>query len=62
MAVHQLAELPDPEAFQALLRLTELVGENLGISARTLAASGSWAAVAQVAGTSRQAAWSRWSS
>ena len=60
-AVLQLAESPDPEAFQALLRLSALVGENLGVSARTLAAAGSWAKVAEVAGTSRQAAWSRWS-
>jgi len=62
VAVQQLAEQPDPEAFQALLRLSALVGEGLGVSARTLAASGSWAKVAEVAGTSRQAAWSRWSS
>ena len=61
-AITALAELPDQEAFQALLRLSALVGENLGISARTLAAGGSWARVAEVAGTTRQAAWSRWSS
>ncbi len=61
-AVAQLAELTDPEAFQALLRLSALVGESLGVSARTLATTGSWAKVAEVAGTSRQAAWSRWSS
>ena len=61
-AVAQLAELTDPEAFQALLRLSAQVGEALGISARTLATTGSWATVAEAAGTSRQAAWSRWSS
>ena len=60
-AVLDLAESPDPEAFQALLRLSALVGESLGVSARTVAAAGSWAKVAEVAGTSRQAAWSRWS-
>lgn len=60
-AVLELAESPDPEAFQALLRLSALVGESLGVSARTVAAAGSWAKVAEVAGTSRQAAWSRWS-
>jgi hypothetical protein len=60
-AVLELAASPDPEAFQALLRLSALVGENLGVSARTVAANGSWAKVAEVAGTSRQAAWSRWS-
>jgi len=61
-AVRQLATRPDPEAFQALLRLSALVGESLGINARALADSGSWAKVAEVAGTTRQAAWSRWSS
>ena len=60
-AVSALAESADPEAFQALLRLSALIGEGLGVSARTLAAAGSWAKVAEVAGTSRQAAWSRWS-
>jgi hypothetical protein len=61
-AVNELAEQPDPEAFQALLRLSALIGESLGANARALATSGSWAKVAEVAGTSRQAAWSRWSS
>jgi hypothetical protein len=61
-AVNLLAARPDPEAFQALLRLSALIGESLGVSARTLATSGSWAKVAEVAGTTRQAAWSRWSS
>lgn len=61
-AILQLAELTDPEAFQALLRLSALVGEGLGVNARALATSGSWAKVAEVAGTTRQAAWSRWSS
>jgi hypothetical protein len=61
-AVAQLAERTDPEAFQALLRLSALVGESLGVSARSLAVSGSWAQVGDAAGTSRQAAWSRWNS
>jgi hypothetical protein len=61
-AVNALAEQTDPEAFQALLRLSALVGEALGVSARTLATAGSWAKVAEAAGTTRQAAWSRWSS
>ena len=60
--ITELAAAPDQEAFQALLRLSALVGECLGVSARTVAASGSWARVAEVAGTTRQAAWSRWSS
>ena len=61
-AILQLAEQPDPEAFQALLRLSALAGESLGVSARSIAGSGSWAKVAEVAGTTRQAAWARWSS
>ncbi len=61
-AVSRLAERPDPEAFAALLRLSAVVGECLGISARALAVSGSWAQVGEAAGTTRQAAWSRWSS
>ncbi|MCT1803768.1 hypothetical protein VVR84_04765 [Kocuria carniphila] len=58
--VRQLAASGDPEAFQALLRLSGTVGESLGISARNVAAASSWTAVAGAAGTSRQAAWSRW--
>lgn len=61
-AILQLAEQPDPEAFQALLRLSALAGESLGVSARAIAGNGSWAKVAEVAGTTRQAAWARWSS
>ena len=61
-AIRALAERPDPDAFQALLRLSALVGEGLGVNARALATNGSWAKVAEVAGTTRQAAWSRWSS
>jgi len=61
-AILQLAEQPDPEAFQALLRLSALAGESLGVSARSIAGNGSWAKVAEVAGTTRQAAWARWSS
>jgi hypothetical protein len=51
---------PDPAAFSELLRLSALVGECLGVSARSLADGGSWANVADVAGVTRQAAWSRW--
>jgi hypothetical protein len=50
----------DPAAFQALLGLSQYVGECLGLSARTLAKSQSWGDVAGVAGTTKQAAWSRW--
>ncbi len=60
-AIEAMAVRADPAAFQALLRLSALVGESLGVNARALAVSGSWSKVAEVAGTSRQAAWSRWS-
>ncbi|HEY6684549.1 MAG TPA: hypothetical protein VI030_16325 [Propionibacteriaceae bacterium] len=61
-AVEALARLSDPAAFSELLRLSALVGESLGVSARSLADGGSWANVAEVAGVTRQAAWSRWRS
>jgi hypothetical protein len=61
-AVEALAHLSDPAAFSELLRLSALVGECLGVSARSLADGGSWANVADVAGVTRQAAWSRWRS
>ncbi len=60
-AVDALAELDDPAAFHAILELSRHVGERLGTSARTLAASRSWSGVADYAGVTRQAAWSRWS-
>jgi hypothetical protein len=50
----------DPAAFQVLLGLSQYLGECLGQSARTLAESQSWGDVADVAGTTKQAAWSRW--
>lgn len=59
-AVERLAESPDPAAFQALLGLSQLVGEALGRSARSLAATSSWRHVADYSGTTKQAAWSRW--
>jgi hypothetical protein len=61
-AVEALAHSSDPAAFSELLRLSALVGESLGVSARSLAEGGSWAHVGEVAGVTRQAAWSRWRS
>jgi hypothetical protein len=61
-AVEALARSSDPAAFSELLRLSGLVGECIGISARSLAEGGSWAHVGEVAGVTRQAAWSRWAS
>jgi hypothetical protein len=60
-ATQALARRPDVEAFHALLGLSQLVGESLGQSARLLAANTSWSQVAEVSGTTKQAAWSRWS-
>ena len=59
-AIEALARLSDPAAFSELLRLSALVGESLGVSARSLAEGGSWAQVGEAAGVTRQAAWSRW--
>jgi hypothetical protein len=59
-AITRLAERGDPAAFGQLLRLTRIVGESVGVAARATAQRGSWAGVADIAGTSRQAAWERW--
>ena len=59
-AIEQLAHSPDPAAFSQLLALSQVTGESLGVSARTLAEHSSWAGVADIAGISRQGAWSRW--
>lgn len=56
----ELATDPDPAAFQELIALSDHLGRALGASARLLAEAGSWTQVATVAGTSKQAAWSRW--
>ena len=55
-----LAAETNPAAFQVLLGLSQYLGECLGQSARTLAESQSWGDVAGFAGTTKQAAWSRW--
>ena len=60
--VDELAAQPDPDAFQELIALSEHLGRALGTSARLLADTGSWSQVATYAGTSKQAAWSRWRS
>jgi hypothetical protein len=58
--VRSLAQRDDPAAFGHLLHLTRLSGECLGVAARNLAHQGSWSRVADIAGTTRQAAWERW--
>jgi predicted choloylglycine hydrolase len=59
-AVRALARSGEPHAFAHLLRLSGLVGECLGASARTLAEEGSWSGVGKIAGMTRQGAWERW--
>jgi hypothetical protein len=61
-AIQALANRPEVEAFHALLGISQLVGQSVGDSARLLAAHSSWSQVAEVSGTTKQAAWSRWSS
>jgi hypothetical protein len=58
--VDELAAHADSASFQELISLSEYVGTALATSARRLAESGSWSQVATYAGTSKQAAWSRW--
>lgn len=48
------------DAFAELLGLVAYAGERVGTAARMLAASNSWSEVAQITGTSKQAAWERW--
>lgn len=59
-AIDALARSGDLAAFGHLLRLTRVTGEAVGTAARTLADHRSWTGVAEIAGTSRQAAWERW--
>ena len=59
-ALRALAQRADPDAFAHLLHLTEVVGECMATSARTLAEERSWSGVGDIAGTTRQAAWARW--
>lgn len=48
------------EGFAELLALVTHVGQRVGDTARILATSNSWSQVAEISGTSRQAAWERW--
>ncbi len=58
--VDELATSGDPQAFHELLAVSSHVGQAIGVAARTLAEDRSWSAVAGLAGTTKQAAWSRW--
>ncbi len=58
--LRELAARPDTDSFEALLAASQEAGLCVGQSARLLAEHGSWSQVAQISGTSKQAAWSRW--
>lgn len=48
------------EGFAEMLRIVAYVGQQVGDAARRVAESDSWSRVAEISGTSRQAAWERW--
>ena len=48
------------DAFRILIELSGQLGIAIGESARVVAERGSWSQVADVSGTTKQAAWSRW--
>lgn len=59
-ATDELSTRGTHEAFAEMLKVVAYAGERVGDAARQLAASNSWAQVAEVSGTSKQAAWERW--
>ena len=59
-AMSLLAQRGDQAAFSELLTLSGHAGQCLGEGARQLASAGSWTQVADLAGVSKQAVWSRW--
>lgn len=59
-AIDELSDRGTHEAFRALLDLLPYAGERVGHAARALAANRSWTEVAELSGTTKQAAWSRW--
>jgi hypothetical protein len=59
-ATDELSTRGTREAFAELLQVVAYAGERVGDAARLLATSNSWAQVAEVSGTSKQAAWERW--
>ncbi|CCH75913.1 conserved hypothetical protein [Nostocoides japonicum T1-X7] len=59
-AMSELASRGDESAFAELLTMSGHAGVALGEAARGLAARGSWSQVADLTGTTRQAAWARW--
>lgn len=61
-AVDELSDRGTHEGFAELLRIVGYAGQRVGDAARRVAQSGSWSQVAEISGTSRQAAWERWRS
>ena len=60
-AMSILASRGDDEAFAQLLTMSAHAGQCVGEGARRLASAESWSQVADLAGVTRQAVWSRWS-
>ncbi|MFB9378465.1 C45 family autoproteolytic acyltransferase/hydrolase [Kineococcus gynurae] len=58
--IDELARRGSGEGFALLTGLSGHVGLALGESARRIAEQGSWAQVAALSGTTKQAAWARW--
>jgi hypothetical protein len=59
-AVSELARRGTTDSFKMLVDLSAHVGVSLGEAARQVAAGSSWSQVADITGTTKQAAWSRW--
>ena len=59
-AMSELASRGDQASFAELLTMSGHAGVAVGEAARALAATGSWSQVADLTGTTKQAAWSRW--
>ncbi len=59
-AIDELSGRGTREGFAELLRILPYAGQRVGDAARLVAESDSWSQVAEISGTSRQAAWERW--
>jgi len=59
-ATDELSGRGTREGFAELLRIVGYAGQRVGDAARLVAESDSWSQVAEISGTSRQAAWERW--
>ena len=59
-AMSILALRGDQESFSQLLTMSAHAGQCLGEGARHLASTASWTEIADLAGVSKQAVWSRW--